>query len=111
MRVDAFHRADINGNILLPTTKLLFLTVADMTLKFRAGHYSWPNSDDGPDAQFLKRFGLKSAHSLLSDEGVNAMRAVLIRDVDFDPKAFGELLAEELEERIEGIIENIGGHE
>jgi hypothetical protein len=56
----------------------------------------------------LKRFGLKSAHSLLDDEGVKAMRDVLIRDVDFDPKAFAELLAEELEERIESIVEGIG---
>jgi hypothetical protein len=108
MRVDAFHRAEINHNILLPTTKLLFLTVADITLKLRAGHYTLPQNDDGPDAQFLQRFGLKSAHSLLNDEGVNAMKEVLIRDINFDPKAFAELLAEELEDRIEGIIENIG---
>jgi hypothetical protein len=108
MRVDAFHRAEINRNILLPTTRLLFLTVSDITLKLRAGHYTEPRSNDGPDAQFLKRFGLRSAHGLLSDEGVNAMRDVLIRDINFDVKAFAKLLAEELEERIEGIIENIG---
>jgi hypothetical protein len=108
MRVDAFHRAEMNNNIFLPTTKLLFLTVADMTLKFRAGHYTEPRGDDGPDAQFLKRFGLKSAHSLFQDEGLKAMRAVLVRDVNFDPQAFSNLLAEDLEERIEGIIGNIG---
>jgi len=108
MRVAAFHRADVNPNILFPTTKLLFLTVADMTLKLRAGHYALPHDNDGPDAQFLKRFGLRSAHNLLSDEGATAMREVLIRDIEFDPKAFAELLTEELEERIEGIIDNIG---
>ena len=108
MRVDGFHRAEMNENIFLPTTKLLFLTVSDMTLKFRAGHYTEPRSNDGPDAQFLKRFGLKRAHSLLNDEGVKAMRAVLVRDVNFDPQAFSDLLAEDLEEESKassGILE------
>jgi hypothetical protein len=108
MRVDAFHRAEMNDNIFLPTTKLLFLTVADMTLKLRPGSYTLPHDDNGPDVQFLKRFGLKNAHGLLDDDGVKKMRDVLVRDINFDPPAFSDLLAKDVEERIERIIENIG---
>jgi hypothetical protein len=107
IRVEAFHRASWNENILLPTTVLLFLTVSELTTKFRPGWYTLPDRDDGPDVDFLKRFGLKSAHALHTEESARSMRDILIADVTLDLRAYCTLLAEELEDRIENTISSI----
>lgn len=107
IRIEAFHRAEWNRNILLPITKLLFLTVAGMTIRFRANSYTEPRDDDGPNMDFLKRFGLTRA-SLLFDDGVlMTMREKLIQNITLEQTALAELLAGELEERIEDIISNL----
>jgi hypothetical protein len=107
IRVEAFHRAEWNENILLPTTTLLFLTVAGMTIPFRANWYTEPRADDSLAKDFLKRFGLTRTSALFDDGAVTAMREVLIQDIALDQTAFAELLAGELEERIESIISNL----
>jgi hypothetical protein len=73
-----------------------------------AGTNRHPQEGDGPDAQFIKRFELDSYRALGTDAGIAKMRDVLVRGIRLAGVPFIELLATEIDERIESVIGNLG---
>jgi hypothetical protein len=107
-RCEAFHRGHLRREILLPVCKLLYLTVAALTVKLWARSYLLPSPDPHPDdTGFLARFGIANALSLTTDEGREQLRRVLIEDVVLDVGGLCQVLSADLTERLENTIDNL----
>jgi hypothetical protein len=107
MRCEAFHKAYLRPEILLPTTRLLFHTVAELTVKLPFRSYSVSGSKlSAENEAFMKRFDLKQSHSLGTAESLGLMRSKLIDAIPRDIAGLSEALSEELVERID---QTIGG--
>ena len=107
-RCEAFHRGHLRREILLPVCKLLYLTVAALTVKLWPRSYLLPGPNPHPDdAAFLARFGFVHALSLASDEGRAQLHRILIEDIVLDVGELCQVLSLDLAERIENTIGNL----
>lgn len=107
IRCEAFHKAYLRPEILLPTTRLLFHTVADLTVKLPFKSYSVPGGKLSDENEaFMKRFDMEDSHALGTPESLERMRFKLVDDVPLDISGLSEALSEELVERVE---QTIGG--
>ncbi len=107
-RCEAFHRGHLRREILLPVCKLLYLTVAALTVKLWPRSYLLPSTNPHPDdAGFLARFGIANALSLTTDEGREQLRRVLMEDIVLDAGELCHVLSADLTERLENTIGNL----
>jgi len=105
IRKDAFHRAEMNRNVLLPITTLLYQTVVHLSVRFRPHAFSI--SPQNENAEFLARFGLSFPEELGTDPGLEKIRQVLSAGIAFDSPSFAATLSDDLHERIEHIINGL----
>ena len=107
MRNDAFHREELNPEILRPTTELLFLTVAELARDFPIHSYSLhAGTQSEENAAFLKRFGLDSADHFGNHQVSEKMYTKLVESVGFDC-TLSKQLSEDMTNRLDGIIESL----
>jgi hypothetical protein len=107
-RCEAFHRGHLRREILLPVCKLLYLTVAALTVKLWPRSYQLPSPNPHPDdAGFLARFGIVNALSLTTEEGREQLRRVLVEDIVLDVAEQCQVLSADLTERIQNTIANL----
>jgi hypothetical protein len=106
IRCEAFHKAYLRAEILLPTTRLLFHTVAELTVKFPFKSYSASGKLSAENEAFMKRFDVKDPHALGTPESLERIRSKLVDNVPLDIAGLSEALSEELVERVE---QTIGG--
>lgn len=106
LRCETFHRGHLRREILLPVCKLLFLTVAGVTLKLRARAYGFESSAR-EDAEFFERFGLQNALSLANDDGYQQLYRILVAEIVLDEQELCQLLSEDLVERLEDTISRL----
>jgi hypothetical protein len=113
LRGETFHRGTLRQSILAQVTKLLYLTVVELTVKLPIHGLIEPTSDFDPDGvKFLQRFGFNYGSALLSHNGRRRLADHLLVGLNFDPSAFRATLADDLIERIDGMLESmeyIGG--
>ncbi len=108
-RCEAFHRGHLRREILLLVCKLLYLTVAGLTLKLRVRAYRLPGPNpDVADTDFLRRFEIAGALSLVIDEGIKQLHRVLIEGIALAPGELCEVLSADLVERLEHTIDLLG---
>ncbi len=108
IRREAFHRAYLRTDIMLPTTKLLFHTVAELTVKLPFKSWSVSGGKLSPENEsFLKRFDMKDPSALGGPEGLRLMKSKLIADVPLDTTELSGALSAELVRRIDETIEGL----
>ena len=108
IRKDAFHRGEMNDRIFAAVTRLLFVTVVNLTTKLPFRSFAIVGGTGAAEnTAFLTRFGFSRADQLVADGAKAQLAAVLLDGVAFDAGEFGKLLAYDLEERIEGIMGGI----
>jgi hypothetical protein len=108
LRCEAFHRVHIRSGILVRVCKLLYLTVADLTIKLPLKFYSIPGGNlSDENAAFMERFGLKSPYGLGTEEESGRLRNKLVENIPFDPAQFAQILSDDLVERIDSTIDGL----
>jgi hypothetical protein len=106
-RCEAFHRGHIRTQLLGQVCRLLFLTVAELTLKLPFRSYLLPGpNEDNEDTAFLVRFGIPDPYKLGTDEGRQRLRDRLVEGVTFEANRFAEALSDDLVQRLD---ETLGG--
>jgi hypothetical protein len=108
VRRDAFHRGEMNSRIFEAVTRLLFVTVVNLTTKLPFQSFIIVGgTGTNEDSAFLTRFRFSEAAQLATDDAKAQLAAVLLDGVPFDAPEFGQVLASDLEERIESIMGGI----
>jgi len=108
LRCEAFHRGHIRAEILEQVCKLLYLTVAGLTLKLPFKSYSIPGGDlDAENASFLARFGFDSPYGLSTDKGRLQVRDKLVENIAFEATPFAETLSDDLLERLDRTVDGL----
>jgi hypothetical protein len=108
VRRDAFHRGEMNNRIFAAVTRLLFVTVVNLTTKLPFRSFMIVGgTGTNEDSAFLTRFQLSHREQLATDGAKAQLAAVLLDGIAFDDAEFGEVLASDLEESIESIMGGI----
>lgn len=108
IRCEAFHKAYLRPEILLPATRLLFHTVAELTIKLPFKSYSISGGKlSAENEAFMKRFDMKDPHALGTPEALERMRSKLVDDVPLDIGGLSIALSEELVQRVEQTIDGL----
>jgi len=111
-RCEAFHRGKLRSSILEQVSKLLYISVVNLTLKLPISTVVLPSPNPGPaDASFLSRFGIQDAMLLVTDSGKQQLADKLLADVDFNEILFAKILSSNIIDRIDetiGYLEYIG---
>lgn len=108
LRCEAFHRGIMRHQILEHISKVLYLTVVELTLKLPFRSFILPKPIPTPEeAEFLARFSSVDAMSLLADDGRRRMADCLRAGVAFDPVSLLSALSDDLIERIDAILQGL----
>jgi len=108
LRCEAFHRGHVRSQILAHICKLLYLTVAELTVKLPVKVYSVPGGDqDKESAAFLGRFGVKDPYAFGSEERNGSLRNKLVENIAFDAAESARALSDDLVGRIDTTIEGL----
>jgi len=108
LRCEAFHRAHLRPQILEHVCKLLYQTVADVTVKLPVKVYSIPGGEVYKDsAAFLERFALQSAYNLGTYEREGKLRGKLVENIAFDTAQFARALSADLFQRIDETVDGL----
>lgn len=105
LRNEAFHKGRMRETILEQVCIVHFTTVVGLTVKLPVRSFTLPRNSE--DAEFMRRFGLKDAMSLGSQEGHQRCAEHLLSNISID-SSFGAALSDDLLERID---ETLGGLE
>ena len=107
LRCEAFHRGHVRRELLAPVTRLLHVTVCDLTVKLRFRSYMILGGDgSAEDRAFMGRFNIGRAHSLGDDGTIARMRDKLCENVPVDHGVLAQTLSDDLLQRID---ETLGG--
>lgn len=107
-RCEAFHRGELRRSILEQASKLLYITTVNLTLKLPIRGLRLPDPKPAPEeSNFLERFGLKNASSLITDNGRKQVADLLLSGISFDNLAFAEALSRDLIERIDATLHGL----
>jgi len=108
LRCEAFHSGKLRHPILEHVSRLLYVTVVELTLKLRIRSFMLPGQRPAlEDANFLERFGLVNALALVGEDGLRQLADRLLADVDFDPSAFSAALSDDLVESIDRTLQGL----
>jgi hypothetical protein len=108
IRCEAFHRGVLRGEILESIVRLLYLTVADLTVKLPFGSFSYSADEpSGENAAFLRRFGFSKPQELSGQEALVKLRAKLAAGVALEVRDFVRTLSKDLVDRIDGTLDGL----
>jgi hypothetical protein len=108
LRCEAFHRGVLRHQILDHISRVLYLTVVELTLKLPFRNFILPGSTPTPEeADFLARFNIDYATSLASDESRRQMAECLSVGVILDPASLLAALSDDLVERIDEVVQGL----
>jgi hypothetical protein len=105
---EAFHRGILRQTILEHISRVLYLTVVELTVKLPFSGLTLPGATLTPEeADFLHRFGIVDATSLVTDDGRRRMADRLRDGVTFDSQSFLSALSDDLVDRIDETIRGL----
>jgi hypothetical protein len=108
LRCEAFHRGILRQTILEHISRVLYLTVVELTVKLPFSGLTLPGATLTPEeADFLHRFGIVDATSLVTDDGRRRMADRLRDGVTFDSQSFLSALSDDLVDRIDETIRGL----
>jgi hypothetical protein len=105
LRCEAFHRGVLRHTILEQIARVLYATVVELTVRlpFRSMILPAP-TPAREDADFLNRFGLGEAMSLMTEEGRRLVADRMLAGGAVGPPALLLTLSDDLTERIDAVL-------